>query len=240
MNLPRYLEIIPLALNARRRFPFRAVWFLIAPLAMGATLGQLWLMKAMIETTAADEAFVQPPARIVFVSNDLQEINNPEPPSPSQQAEKEEPQPEEKPAAKDEDIPPEPIEAPLPPAKEKPALVKAVPKKEEKPKDEGKTVAKKAVASSAAAMARFDSSPLYRPKPSYPFSARRGRIEGYVLLRYCIAKSGAVVDVGVIGASPPGIFESAALDAVRRWRYQPQPIDRPGMKTKITFVLRGS
>jgi protein TonB len=30
-----------------------------------------------------------------------------------------------------------------------------------------------------------------------------------------------VSDVAVVGAEPAGIFEQAALDAVRHWRYQP-------------------
>ncbi|MBU0499420.1 MAG: TonB family protein [Gammaproteobacteria bacterium] len=216
-------------------------WRLVAlPLALAASLCTLWLMKVLIETRSIEEAFEQPPARIVFISNDLEDVDNPEPPSPSQPERQEQPEPAEKAPTEEQPTPPEPVEAPPPPPEIKEAKVRAPPPKKERPKQEPKPKAtRKASAPSAAAQARFSSTPLYRPKPSYPMHARRNRTEGYVLVRYSIAKSGAVTNVGVISASPPGIFDSAALDAVRRWRYQPQPIDRPGMQTRISFVLRG-
>lgn len=213
--------------------PFRLA---AIPLALVASLCSVWLMKVLIETRSIEEAFEQPPARIVFISNDLEEMDNPEPPSPHQEEKQEEQEPEREPPPPEKTAPSEPEEVqPAPPA-EKAIPVKPAPPKKEQPKKEA---AKKAEASPAAAQARFDSSPLYRPKPSYPMHARRSQTEGYVMVRYSIAKSGAVTNVGVISASPPGVFESAALDAVRRWRYQPQPIDRPGMQTRISFVLRG-
>ena len=40
-------------------------------------------------------------------------------------------------------------------------------------------------------------------------------------LRITIQPDGSVSDAVVTDARPPGWFENAALDAVKRWRYQP-------------------
>jgi protein TonB len=57
--------------------------------------------------------------------------------------------------------------------------------------------------------------------PQFPDLARTRGIDGWVDLQFAIGTDGAVSDVAVVGAQPAGIFEQAALDAVRHWRYQP-------------------
>lgn len=216
------------------------------PLALIASLCSIWLMKTLIETRSDETAFEQPPARMVFVSNDLEDFDNPEPPGANQGGENGEqqeereperqqkpPEPEKEPLPPEETAPPQPEEVPPAPPAEKAVPVKPAPPERNPPKREQT----KKAGGPAAAQARFSSAPLYRPKPSYPMHARRSQTEGQVTVRYTITRSGAVTDVGVVSASPPGVFESAAMDAVRRWRYQPQPIDRPGMQTRIVFVL---
>jgi TonB family protein len=57
--------------------------------------------------------------------------------------------------------------------------------------------------------------------PSFPDAARQHGIGGWVDLQFLVGVDGAVSDVAVVGAQPAGIFEQAAIDAVRHWRYQP-------------------
>jgi TonB family protein len=57
--------------------------------------------------------------------------------------------------------------------------------------------------------------------PVYPESARNRNIGGWVDLTFLVGVDGAVSEVAVVGAQPPGTFEQAAIDAVRRWHYQP-------------------
>jgi TonB family protein len=57
--------------------------------------------------------------------------------------------------------------------------------------------------------------------PTFPVEARQRGIDGWVDLHFVVGTDGAVSDVEVVGAQPVGMFEQAALDAVRRWRYQP-------------------
>jgi TonB family protein len=57
--------------------------------------------------------------------------------------------------------------------------------------------------------------------PQFPDVARKRGLDGWVDLQFVVGTDGAVSDVAVVGAQPVGIFEQAALDAVRHWRYQP-------------------
>ena len=206
------------------------------PLAAMATLSLVWLMKVLIDTRSVEEEFLPPPARIVFVSNDIEEVDNPEPPQPKQPPQPEEPDPK----WDEEKVPPTPIQHELEQVELPLDLVghlEVPPIKKIKPKPPKKPVKKKVV-KSRVAKAKFDKRPLYRPKPHYPPAARRRGIEGYVTVKCTVTKSGGVSNVGVISARPRGIFETSALNAVRRWRFRPQPIDRPGQKSRIRFVLR--
>jgi len=86
--------------------------------------------------------------------------------------------------------------------------------------------------------------PLVRVDPDYPARARQRGIEGYVDLMFTIGPVGTVENVKVIGASPPAVFDRAALRAVRRWRYNPQIVDgkavpREGVKVRLRFQLGG-
>jgi protein TonB len=69
---------------------------------------------------------------------------------------------------------------------------------------------------------------LYQPKPGYPPLALAARIQGTVLLQAIIGKDGSVQDLKVVSGHP--LLISAALEAVRAWRYQPtllngEPVD---------------
>src|ERR1700733_209792 len=80
------------------------------------------------------------------------------------------------------------------------------------------------VAALAAPPANESESTLTRTRyvpPVYPESARNRNIGGWVDLTFLVGVDGAVSEVAVVGAQPPGTFAQAALDAVRRWRYQP-------------------
>lgn len=66
---------------------------------------------------------------------------------------------------------------------------------------------------------------VHHVEPEYPPAAFRQRIEGVVELAITIETDGSVTDVEVVSAEPPGIFEDAAMQAVRRWRYEPRKVD---------------
>ena len=77
--------------------------------------------------------------------------------------------------------------------------------------------------------------------PEYPDRALTDRIGGSVTVQYTVNKKGYTEDVKVIESVPKGVFDSAATDAIRRWRYRPvsyngQPIEVP-VRTRIRFEL---
>ena len=63
--------------------------------------------------------------------------------------------------------------------------------------------------------------PIEQPQPVYPQRALEAEKEGTVRMRITIGPDGSVIDAVVVSAHPSGWFESAALSAVKRWRYQP-------------------
>ena len=57
--------------------------------------------------------------------------------------------------------------------------------------------------------------------PKFPPDASQRGIDGWVDLQFLVNTDGSVGELMIVGAQPVGIFEKAALDAVRHWRYQP-------------------
>ena len=55
--------------------------------------------------------------------------------------------------------------------------------------------------------------------PAYPPTARRGGVEGSVRVRLLVDPDGAVQQANVLSSRPSGIFDGAALRAVRTWRF---------------------
>jgi protein TonB len=74
--------------------------------------------------------------------------------------------------------------------------------------------------------------------PQFPVVARVRGIDGWVDLQFVVGSEGAVSDVAVVGAEPAGIFETAALDAVRHWRYQPVVHDGRAVSQPARVRLR--
>jgi TonB family protein len=74
--------------------------------------------------------------------------------------------------------------------------------------------------------------------PQFPDLARARGIDGWVDLQFVVASDGAVSDLAVVGAQPVGIFEQAALDAVRHWRYQPVLHDGQAVSQHARVRLR--
>ncbi|HEX4267287.1 MAG TPA: energy transducer TonB [Steroidobacteraceae bacterium] len=77
--------------------------------------------------------------------------------------------------------------------------------------------------------------------PEYPDRALTDRISGSVTVQYTVNKKGYTEDVKVIESDPRGVFDGAATDAIRRWRYRPvsydgRPIEVP-VRTRIRFEL---
>ena len=54
----------------------------------------------------------------------------------------------------------------------------------------------------------------------YPPAAKAQGIEGSVTVRYDVTADGAVANARVVSAAPAGVFDEAALTAIRQWRFR--------------------
>jgi len=63
--------------------------------------------------------------------------------------------------------------------------------------------------------------PTFQAPLSYPKTARARGIQGYVVLSLLITATGEIEKMQVLEASPAGVFEDAALEGVRSWRFEP-------------------
>jgi protein TonB len=75
---------------------------------------------------------------------------------------------------------------------------------------------------------------LVKVEPSYPQVARRAGMGGRVTLRAVIAEDGSVESVEVL-ASTNLLFNDAAVEAVRKWRYRPALMN--GRPVRVTFSV---
>jgi protein TonB len=82
---------------------------------------------------------------------------------------------------------------------------------------------------------------IYRVQPVYPPMARTARIQGPVVLRAIISKSGAIENLQVVSGHP--MLVKSAIEAVSQWRYRPYILnDEPvEVETQVTvnFLLSG-
>lgn len=79
--------------------------------------------------------------------------------------------------------------------------------------------------------------PLVKVIPEYPPRAlRRGR-EGTVEVVFSISPDGETTQIRVLRAQPKGIFDKAAIDAVKQYRYAPRQNEIHGLNEIFEFRL---
>ncbi|MEM7516520.1 MAG: energy transducer TonB, partial [Planctomycetota bacterium] len=74
--------------------------------------------------------------------------------------------------------------------------------------------------------------------PEYPRAAERRQIEGVVTVSIDINDTGAVTSVSVVSADPAGIFDTAAIKAVEKWKFETGQAST-GILKNIRFKLEG-
>jgi TonB family protein len=57
--------------------------------------------------------------------------------------------------------------------------------------------------------------------PTYPQSAQARGIEGFVILEVLISERGQVAEAKVLSAEPQGLFEQVAIEAIKKWSFEP-------------------
>ena len=86
-------------------------------------------------------------------------------------------------------------------------------------------------------------SPVFRINPIYPRRAALQNIEGFVILQFDITETGQTDNISVIQASPPQIFNSNAIQALRKWKYKARiengkPVRQTNVQVQLDFKLK--
>ena len=76
-------------------------------------------------------------------------------------------------------------------------------------------------ASQSAAATSNDLRPVSTPSPKYPPQAYRDGTSGEVQVEFTVGTDGSVTSARVVRADPPRVFDREALNAVKRWKFQP-------------------
>ncbi len=76
-----------------------------------------------------------------------------------------------------------------------------------------------------AAAASGDLRALSTPAPDFPAEALRAAQSGEVQVEFTVSPDGSVSAARVVRSNPPRVFDRAAVNAVKRWRFQ--PVDAP-------------
>lgn len=79
--------------------------------------------------------------------------------------------------------------------------------------------------------------PLHVTMPTYPRAALVDDVEGWVRLAYGIDAAGRTESIEVLESQPPGVFDTASVRALQRWRFPPEAA---GMRRQhqFDFVLQ--
>jgi periplasmic protein TonB len=81
--------------------------------------------------------------------------------------------------------------------------------------------------------------PIVQTRPEYPVLARQARVQGQVQIDAVLDEQGNVVEMRIV-SGPPLLYQ-AALDALKKWKYEPTYLnDRPiavQMIVTVTFML---
>lgn len=79
--------------------------------------------------------------------------------------------------------------------------------------------------------------PLMRVPPRYPMRAKKLRLEGYVKLGFVIDEEGMVESVEVLESEPEGIFDKAAINAIKRWKFKAKMENGKALKQRASQVI---
>ena len=79
---------------------------------------------------------------------------------------------------------------------------------------------------------------LVKLPPFYPLGARAREIEGIVELVFIVDVEGSVRNIQVVSSYPGKIFVESAVNAVKRWKFEPGKKDGQPVVTRVRLPVR--
>ncbi len=80
--------------------------------------------------------------------------------------------------------------------------------------------------------------PTERTPPEFPARARSLGQSGHVTLSFVVDLDGSVQDVVVVESAPPGVFDQAAIEAVRSWTFSPGQHEGSPVAVRVRQTLQ--
>ena len=74
--------------------------------------------------------------------------------------------------------------------------------------------------------------------PDYPDDAISKHVSGSVTVQFTVDVKGEPRDIHVVEATPPGVFDRAAVAAIRHWRYAPMVVNGAAVEVPVTALVR--
>jgi TonB family protein len=76
----------------------------------------------------------------------------------------------------------------------------------------------------------------------YPPRAIRRNIEGFVVVKFTVTKTGDVDAIQIVESEPSGMFDESVLEAVQKYKFQPrmvngEPVDSKEVEKRVVFKL---
>lgn len=76
-----------------------------------------------------------------------------------------------------------------------------------------------------------------KAEPLYPYSARRRKISGKVIVKFLVDSKGKVQKLRILKAIPEGVFEECVITAVRNWRFKPGYLKGKAVSTWVVLPV---
>jgi periplasmic protein TonB len=217
---------------------------IVGLLAVLVLLLHLWLGVFLMRPSASDDAVKPPKIMVVALLSEPSPKAEAAPPAPPKQVPPKK-QAVKPPVKKKVPIVPKKLERPTPIAEKPAPVLPSASNPVSKPETSASsatTAANKSTKIGAGdAQNKAASSgvvALVRVKPNYPARAASRHIEGWVKIEFTVNPSGSVANARVIGASPPGIFDEAALDAIKKWKFKPKIVNGNAVVQRAVQTLK--
>lgn len=83
----------------------------------------------------------------------------------------------------------------------------------------------------------IDSNKEFKVAPVYPEWALKNCIEGWVRMGAILQSDGSLENVFIMEAKPKGVFDTVAVEAFSRWRFNPQRFHLKKLPHRVRQVL---
>jgi periplasmic protein TonB len=76
-----------------------------------------------------------------------------------------------------------------------------------------------------------------KPRPVYPYRARRLNLDGEVDVKFLVDTTGQVSRISILRSSPPDLFDDSVLAALSAWRFSPGAVRGRPVNTWVTTTI---